>query len=90
MKLCLNQGKTNGVETERGVRQESCMSTILLNLYGEYLMKEALAEVRDFKIGGREGKVRLVCYMAIRVTLQLMKAAVPAESCVIHLSSSSS
>ena len=29
------------------------MSPILFNLYGEYLMKEALAEVGDFKIGGR-------------------------------------
>ena len=28
-------------------------SPILFNLYGEYLMKEALAEVGDFKIGGR-------------------------------------
>ena len=29
------------------------MSPILFNLYGEYLMKEALDEVGDFKIGGR-------------------------------------
>ena len=29
------------------------MSPILFNLYGEYLMKEALVEVGDFKIGGR-------------------------------------
>jgi hypothetical protein len=29
------------------------MSPILLNLYGEYKMKEAFAEVGDFKIGGR-------------------------------------
>jgi hypothetical protein len=28
------------------------MSSILFNLYGEYLMKEALAEFEDFKIGG--------------------------------------
>ena len=34
-------------------RQECCMSPILFNLYGEYLMKEALTEVGDFKIGGR-------------------------------------
>jgi Reverse transcriptase (RNA-dependent DNA polymerase). len=29
------------------------MSPILFNLYGEYLMKETLAEVGHFKIGGR-------------------------------------
>ena len=29
------------------------LSPILFNLYGEYLMKEALAEVGDFKIGAR-------------------------------------
>jgi len=28
------------------------MSTILFNPYGEYLMKYALAEVCDYKIGG--------------------------------------
>ena len=44
-----------------GVRQECCISPILFNLYGEYLIKEALAEVRDFKIGGRIiNKVRFV------------------------------
>ena len=30
-----------------------CMLPILFNLYGEYLMTEALAEVGDFNIGGR-------------------------------------
>ena len=29
------------------------MSPILFNLHGEYLMKEVLAEIGDFKIGGR-------------------------------------
>ena len=29
------------------------MPPILFNLYGEYLMKKALPEVGDFKIGGR-------------------------------------
>ena len=37
----------------RGVGQEFYMPPILFNLYGEYLMKEAFAEVGDFKIGGR-------------------------------------
>ena len=36
------------MEIGRGVR----LSSILFNLYGEYLMKEALAEVGDCKIGG--------------------------------------
>ena len=49
----LNQGETDSVKIGRGVRQGRCMSPILFNLYGEYLMKEALAEVGDFKIGGR-------------------------------------
>ena len=35
------------------------MSPILFNPYGEYLIKEALTEVRDFKIVGRNiNKVR--------------------------------
>ena len=29
------------------------MSPILFNLHGEYLMKEELVKVGDFKIGGR-------------------------------------
>ena len=29
------------------------MPPVLFNLFGEYLIKEALAEVGDFKIGGR-------------------------------------
>ena len=37
------------------------MSSILFKLYGEYFMTEALAEVGDFKIGGRIiNKVRFV------------------------------
>ena len=43
------------------------MSPLLFNLYGEYLMKEALTEVRDFKIGGRIiNKERFVDDTAIR------------------------
>ena len=53
VKLPLNRGETNSVETGRGVKHGCCMSPILLNLYGEYKMKEAFAEVGDFKIGGR-------------------------------------
>ena len=48
VKLHLDQGETDNVKIGRGVRQGCCMSPILFNLYGEYLMKEALAEVGDF------------------------------------------
>ena len=53
VKLHLNQRETDSVEIGRGVRQGCCMSLILFNLYGGYLMKEALTEVGDFKIGRR-------------------------------------
>ena len=53
VKLCLNQGETESVKIGRGVRQECCISPILFNLYGQYLVKEALAEVGDFKIERR-------------------------------------
>ena len=66
LKLRLNQGETHGVNIERGVRQGCCMSPILFNLYGEYLMKKAVTEVGDFKIGGRIiKKVRFAEDMAI-------------------------
>jgi hypothetical protein len=39
------------VEMGRGVRQRCCTSPILLKLYGEHSMKEALPEVGDYKIG---------------------------------------
>ena len=42
------------------------MTPILFNQYGEYLMKEALPEVGDFKIRGRIiNEVRFVDDMAI-------------------------
>ena len=43
----------NSVKIGRGGRQGCCSSSILFNMYGEYLMKEELAEVGDLKIGGR-------------------------------------
>ena len=52
IKVC-NQGESDRMQIGRGVRQGCCMSSILFNLYGEYLMKEASAEVGDFKNGGR-------------------------------------
>ena len=53
VKLRLNQGETDRVKIGKGVRQGCCMSPILFILYGEYLMKETLAELGDFKIRGR-------------------------------------
>ena len=43
VKLRLNQGETDTVDIGRGVRQRCCMSPILFNLYGQYLIKEELA-----------------------------------------------
>ena len=71
VKLRFNQGETNSVKIVRGVRQGCCMSPILFNLYEEYLMKEALTEVGDFKIGGRIiNKVRFADNTAIIVKTQ--------------------
>ena len=53
MKLGLNQGETDSMKTVRGLRKGCCMSSISFNLHGEYLMNRTLAEVEDFKIGGR-------------------------------------
>ena len=51
----------DNVEIGGGVREVCCMSPILFYLYGGYLMKETLAEVVDFKIGGRiTNKMRFV------------------------------
>jgi len=41
------------VEIGRGVREGCCMLPILFNLQEEYLMKKAVTDVADFKIGGR-------------------------------------
>jgi len=41
------------VKTGRGVRQGCCLSSILFNVYSEFLTKEALEGFGDLKIGGK-------------------------------------
>jgi hypothetical protein len=51
VKVRLNRGETRSVKTGRGVRQGCCLSPILFNLYSEYITKEALEGLGEFKIG---------------------------------------
>ena len=41
------------MKTGRGVRQGCCLSSILFNVYSEFLTKEALEGFGDLKIGGK-------------------------------------
>jgi len=51
VKVRMNREETRSVKIGRGVRQGSCLSPILFNLYSECLTKEALEGFGDFKIG---------------------------------------
>jgi len=53
VKVRLDQGEARSVQIEQGVRQGSCLSPILFNLYSECLTKEALDGLGDFNIGGQ-------------------------------------
>jgi len=53
VKVRLNRGETRSVKIGRGVRQDCCLSPIMFNLYSEYLTKEVLEGLGDFKIGGQ-------------------------------------
>jgi hypothetical protein len=53
VKIRLDRGETRSVKIGRGVRQGCCLSPIVLNLYSEYLTKEALEGFGGFKIGGQ-------------------------------------
>jgi len=46
-------GFVNFMGIGRGVRQGCCLSQILFNFSSEYLTKEALEGLGDFKIGGQ-------------------------------------
>jgi Reverse transcriptase (RNA-dependent DNA polymerase). len=50
--LSLNEEETDDVKIGRGVRQGCCMSPLLFNVYGEYLMKEGLLIRSDLKMIG--------------------------------------
>jgi len=53
VKVRLNRGETRSVKTGRGVRQRSCSSPVLFNLYSECLNKKALEGFGDFQVGGQ-------------------------------------
>jgi len=53
VKVRLNRGEIRSVKIGIGVRQGCCLSSVMFNLYSEYLTKEALEGLGDYKIGGK-------------------------------------
>jgi hypothetical protein len=53
VKVRLNRGDKRSVKIGAGVRQGCSLSPILFNMYSEYLTKEALEGLGDFKINGQ-------------------------------------
>ena len=53
VKVQLDRVEIRSVRIGRGVRQGCCLSPILINLYREFLTKEALDGLGDFNIGGQ-------------------------------------
>jgi hypothetical protein len=53
VKVGLDQGVTKSVKIGRGVRQGRCLSSLLFNLYSEYVTQEAPEGLGDFRVGGK-------------------------------------
>ena len=67
VKLRLNRGERRSVKIGKGIREGCCVSQILFNLHNEFLTKEALEVLGDFKIG--EENIHAVQYAGEPVLL---------------------
>jgi hypothetical protein len=54
VKRKLDKMETRIVMTGRGIRLGCCLSSVLLNLYGEYLAKEAVEDFGNIKLMGEQ------------------------------------
>ena len=67
VKVRLNRGERRSVKIGKGIREGCCVSQILFNLHNEFLTKEALEVLGDFKIG--EENIHAVQYAGEPVLL---------------------